>query len=278
MLTGFADLDGLTGGFPDGGLVFLAARPLVGKTAFAIGVASDVVRRQPGTGRGTAPREPHRAAAFFNLQPAHTKERFVQRVIAQVGRFSVRDLRSGNVVAEDWPRYVWSVAEISEAPLYLGGSPNLSVREMREDLDGVGRGLAGVDAELGLVVVDYFQLMLPPGRIADREARGGEILGELRSLARDLNVPVLVLAELGHYPERRRDRRPWLTDFGPAEPVEEFADMVMFLYRDEYYDPDTDDKGIAEVIVAKNRDGRTGKVQLAWLERYAKFISLSRRG
>jgi replicative DNA helicase len=187
----------------------------------------------------------------------------------------MRNLHAGNVGAEDWPRLIRSVAEVSQAPLFLGGLLGISVEDMRTGLEQLCRDLSRTGVELGLVVVDYFQLMLPFGRSpAGCKEHGTTVLRGLKLLARDFDVPVLVLAELRRDLEQRHDGRPWLTDFGPSEPVEDFADVVMFLYRDEYYDPDCDDKGIAEIIVARNRGGPTDKVQQAFLERWGKFASL----
>jgi replicative DNA helicase len=278
MLTGFDDLDLLTGGLLGGNLVFLASRPSIGKTSLAIAIASNVVRRDPETiyGADFGAREVRHAVAFFSLQS--TRSQVVQKMIAQTGHLPVHDLRSGSVQAAHWPRLVRSVAEISRSPLLLNDSASLSLREMRNALEATRRGLSGTGIELGFVIVDYFQLMLPPtGSAVEREEHGTAILRGLKMLARDLDVPVLVLAQLGPDLERRHDKRPWLTDFGPFEPVEGFADMVMFLYRDEHYNPDSDDKGVAEVLVAKNRNGPTGRVQLAFHESWGMFASLARR-
>ncbi|MEW6636981.1 MAG: DnaB-like helicase C-terminal domain-containing protein [Actinomycetota bacterium] len=277
-LTGFTDLDRLTGGLSEGALVVLASGPYAGKTSLALSIVANVLRREPEPiyGANLGVREVRRAVALFSLQS--TREQVVQRMVSLAGNLPVRDLRSGSVRAEDWPKLIRSVVEVSRAPLFVNDSAGLSLREMRGALEEMRRGLHGTDVELGLVVVDHLRLMLPPARSEDeREDHATRILRGLKILARDLRVPVLLLAQLPRGLERRHDKRPVLSDFEPSEPVDQFADTVLFLYRDELYDPDTDDKGIAEVIVAKHRDGPTGKVQLAFLEAFGRFASLARR-
>ncbi len=277
-LTGFTDLDQLTGGFSEGALVVLASRPYVGKTSLALSIVANILRREPETIYGTdlGMREVRRAVAFFSLQS--TREQVVQRMVSLVGRLPVRDLHSGSIGAEDWPSLIRSVAEVSRAPLFLNDSMHLSLREMRAALEKMRVGLNGTDVELGLVVVDHFRLMLPPATPEARpEDEAASILRGLKVLARDLRVPVLLLAQLPQGLERRHDKRPLLSDFDSFEPADQFADTILFLYRDELYDTDSDDKGVAEVIVAKHRAGPTGKVQLAFLESFGRFASLARR-
>lgn len=277
-LTGFTGLDRLTGGFSEGDLVALASVPYAGKSSLALSVVANVVRREPETvfGPGLGVREVRHAVALFSLQ--NSKEQVVQRMVSMTGNLPVRDLRGGSVRAEDWPKLLRSVVEVSRAPLFVNDSTSLSLREMRAALEELRRGLDGTEVELGLVVVDDLRLMLPPASSdEEREGHAASVLRGLKVLARDLRVPVLLLAQLPRTLERRFDRRPLLTDFAPSEPVEGFADTVVFLYRDELYDPDTDDKGVAEVIVAKQRSGPTGKVLLAFLESFGRFASLARR-
>ena len=277
-LTGFTDLDRLTGGFADGTLVVLASRPYVGKTSLALSIVANVLRREPETvfGADLGMREIRQAVALFSLQSS--RDQVVERMVSILGRFPVRDLRGGNVWAEDWPRLLRTVAEVSRSPLFLSDSAGATVGDMRASLTGLDGDLRGTDVRLGLVVVDHLGLMLPhTGSEHEREERAAGVLRGLKVLARDLRVPVLALAQLPRGLERRHDKRPLLSDFEPWEPTEEFADAVVFLYRDEFYDPDTDDKGVAEVIVAKHRDGPTGKVQLAFLESFGRFASIARR-
>lgn len=276
--TGFTDLDRLTGGFQEGTLVVLASRPYTGQTSLATSIAANAIRREPEPvyGADMGMREVRQAVAFFSLQ--HPKEQIVQRMISAIGHFPVGDLRGGSIRAEDWPRLVRSVDEVSRSPLFISDSASTSVEDMRSALSELVGKLRGTDMRLGLVVVDHLGLMLPSvGSVPNREERASERLRTLKVLARDLNAPVLLLARLPRELERRHDKRPLLPDFEPSEPIEEFADMVMFLYRDEFYNPDSGDKGVAEIIIAKHRDGPTGKVMLAFLESFGKFASIARR-
>lgn len=278
-LTGFTDLDWLTGGgFAEGSLAVLASRPYVGKTSLALSIVANVLRREPETvyGADLGMREVRQAVALFGLQSS--RNQVVKRVVSILGRFPAYDLRGGNIRAEDWPRLVQTVAEVSRSPLFLSDSAGTSVGDMRSSLTKLDDDLRGTDMRLGLVVVDHLGLMLPQiGTETEREEHAADVLRGLKILARELHLPVLALAQLPNGLERRHDKRPLLSDFESSEPVDQFADTVLFLYRDEFYDPETDDKGIAEVIVAKHRDGPTGKVQLAFLESFGRFASLARR-
>jgi len=277
-LTGFTDLDKLTGGFSEGELVFLASRPYVGKTALALSIAANVIRREPEPTLKVGDfsvRDVRRGVAVFSLQSS--KEQVVERMVSLVGHLPVGVLRSGTVNVTEWPKLVRSVAEVSRAPLFVNDSIEISLREMRVALEGARRGLLGTDVDLGFVIVDHIHLMLPrSGSWAERKEHTESVLRGLKHLARDIDVPVMVIANVGPETDQRHDKRPWLSDFGETLPVDQFADTVIFLYRDEFYDPNSDDKGIAEVIVAKQRNGPTGKIQLAFLEKYQRFASLAR--
>ncbi|HET7269563.1 MAG TPA: replicative DNA helicase [Rubrobacter sp.] len=263
--TGFEDLDRLTTGFHKSDLVILAARPAMGKTAMAL----NAVWHAAG--------EKKMPVAIFSLEMS--KEQLVQRLISQTTRIPAQALRSGNVKAEDWPKLVRAVAEVSKAPIWIDDTAGVTLMEIRAKVRRLASQLnvAG-EMPLSLVVVDYLQLMVGQGnRSENRQQEIAEISRGLKVLARDLDVPVLALAQLSRAVEARHDKRPLLSDLRDSGAIEQDADMVMFLYRDEYYNPDSDDKGIAEVIVGKHRNGPTGKVQLAWLEQYTKFASLARR-
>ncbi|WP_049761221.1 replicative DNA helicase [Rubrobacter xylanophilus] len=262
--TGFEDLDRLTTGFHKSDLVILAARPAMGKTAFAL----NAIWHAAGV-RGLP-------VAIFSLEMS--KEQLVQRLISQTTRIPTQALRSGNVKAEDWPRLVRGVAEVSKAPIWIDDTAGITLMEMRAKVRRLASQLkARGETPLSLVVVDYLQLMVgQSGRAESRQQEVSEISRGLKVLARDLDVPVLAIAQLSRAVEQRHDKRPLLSDLRDSGAIEQDADMVMFLYRDEYYNPDSDDKGIAEVIVGKHRNGPTGKVQLAWLEQYTKFASLAR--
>ena len=216
--------------------------------------------------------------AIFSLEMS--KEQLVQRLISQTTRIRTQDLRSGNVRAEDWPKLVRGVAEIGRAPIWIDDTAGITLMEMRAKIRRLASRLSAQSNEpLSLVVVDYLQLMVggaASARSENRQQEIAEISRGLKILARDLDVPVLAIAQLSRAVEQRHDKRPLLSDLRDSGAIEQDADMVMFLYRDEYYNPDSDDRGIAEVIVSKHRNGPTGKVRLAWLEQYTKFASLAR--
>jgi replicative DNA helicase len=263
--TGFEDLDRLTTGFHKSDLVILAARPAMGKTAMAL----NAIWHASG--------EKKMPVAIFSLEMS--KEQLVQRLISQTTRIPAQALRSGNVKAEDWPKLVRGVAEVSRAPIWIDDTAGVTLMEIRAKVRRLSSQLnAAGERPLALVVVDYLQLMVGQGnRQENRQQEIAEISRGLKVLARDLDVPVLAIAQLSRAVEARHDKRPLLSDLRDSGAIEQDADMVMFLYRDEYYNSESDDKGIAEVIVGKHRNGPTGKVQLAWLEQYTKFASLARR-
>ena len=215
--------------------------------------------------------------AIFSLEMS--KEQLVQRLISQTTRIPAQALRSGNVKAEDWPKLVRGVAEVARAPIWIDDTASITLMEIRAKVRRLSSQLnATGERPLSLVVVDYLQLMIGQGnRQENRQQEIAEISRGLKILARDLDVPVLAIAQLSRAVEARHDKRPLLSDLRDSGAIEQDADMVMFLYRDEYYNSDSDDKGIAEIIVGKHRNGPTGKVQLAWLEQYTKFASLARR-
>jgi replicative DNA helicase len=262
--TGFEDLDRLTTGFHKSDLIILAARPAMGKTALSL----NAIWHASG--------EKKRPVAIFSLEMS--KEQLVQRLISQTTRIPAQALRSGNVKAEDWPKLVRGVAEVSRAPIWIDDTAGVTLMEIRAKVRRLASQLnvAG-EMPLSLVVVDYLQLMVGQGnRAENRQQEIAEISRGLKVLARDLDVPVLAIAQLSRAVEARHDKRPLLSDLRDSGAIEQDADVVMFLYRDEYYNPESDDKGIAEVIVGKHRNGPTGKVQLAWMEQYTKFASLAR--
>jgi replicative DNA helicase len=263
--TGFEDLDRLTTGFHKSDLIILAARPAMGKTAMAL----NAIWHASG--------EKKMPVAIFSLEMS--KEQLVQRLISQTTRIPAQALRSGNVKAEDWPKLVRGVAEVSRAPIWIDDTAGVTLMEIRAKVRRLASQLnVASELPLSLVVVDYLQLMVGQGnRAENRQQEIAEISRGLKVLARDLNVPVLAIAQLSRAVEARHDKRPLLSDLRDSGAIEQDADMVMFLYRDEYYNPESDDKGIAEVIVGKHRNGPTGKIQLAWMEQYTKFGSLARR-
>jgi replicative DNA helicase len=263
--SGFEDLDQKTTGFHKSDLIILAARPAMGKTALALNVIWHAA------GQKGLP------VAIFSLEMS--KEQLVQRLISQNTRIPTQALRSGNVRAEDWPKLVRGVAQVSRAPIWIDDTAGVTLMEIRAKVRRLSSQLnARGDGPLSLVVVDYLQLMVGQNnRSENRQQEIAEISRGLKVLARDLDVPVLAVAQLSRAVEQRHDKRPLLSDLRDSGAIEQDADMVMFLYRDEYYNSDSDDKGIAEVIIGKHRNGPTGKVQLAWMEQYTKVASLARR-
>jgi replicative DNA helicase len=214
--------------------------------------------------------------AVFSLEMS--KEQLVQRLISQETRIKTQDLRNGNVTAQDWPKLVRGVANLRRAPIWIDDTAGVTLMEIRAKVRRLASRLASQGKPLSLVVVDYLQLMMSQSnRAENRQQEIAEISRGLKVLARDLDVPVLAIAQLSRAVEQRHDKRPLLSDLRDSGAIEQDADLVMFLYRDEYYNPDTDDKGIAEIIIGKHRNGPTGKVQLAWMEQYTKFASLARR-
>src|SRR5919202_3558554 len=263
--SGFEDLDRMTTGFHKSDLVILAARPAMGKTALAL----NAIWHAAG--------EKGMPVAIFSLEMS--KEQLVQRLISQNTRIPAQALRSGNVRAEDLPKLVRGVAQVSRAPIWIDDTAGVTLMEIRAKVRRLASQLnvAG-GMPLSLVVVDYLQLMVGQGnRSENRQQEIAEISRGLKVLARDLDVPVLAIAQLSRAVEGRHDKRPLLSDLRDSGAIEQDADLVMFLYRDVDYNTDSDDKGIAEVIIGKHRNGPTGKVQLAWLEQYTKFASLARR-
>ena len=238
----------------------------MGKTAFALNAIWHAAGQMK------------KPVAIFSLEMS--KEQLVQRLISQTTRIPAQGLRSGNVKAEDWPRLVRGVAEVSGAPIWIDDTAGVTLMEMRAKVRRLASQLgARGEPPLSLVVIDYLQLMIggeARNRSENRQQEIAEISRGLKVLARDLDVPVLAIAQLSRAVEQRHDKRPLLSDLRDSGAIEQDADMVMFLYRDEYYNPDSDDKGIAEVIIGKHRNGPTGKVQLAWMEQYTKFASLAR--
>jgi replicative DNA helicase len=215
--------------------------------------------------------------AIFSLEMS--KEQLVQRLISQITRIPTQDLRNGNVKAEDWPKLVRGVAEVSRAPIWIDDTAGVTLMEIRAKVRRLSSRLnAEGGPPLSLVVVDYLQLMMSQSnRSENRQQEIAEISRGLKVLARDLDVPVLAIAQLSRAVEQRHDKRPLLSDLRDSGAIEQDADMVMFLYRDEYYNPQTDRTGEADIIVGKHRNGPTGSVTVAWMQKHTKFGDLARR-
>lgn len=256
--TGFKDLDGLTSGLQKSDLVIIAGRPSMGKTTFVMNMAETV-----------AIQEQKNVLVFSMEMPADS---LVMRMIASLGQINLSDIRSGKLTDADFSRIMSSVNMLSEAPLFIDDTPGLSPSELRSR----ARRLAKERGGLGLIVIDYLQLMRVPGsRTENRTAEISEISRSLKELARELNVPVLALSQLNRSLEQRSDRRPVMSDLRESGAIEQDADIIMFIYRDEVYNAESPDKGTAEIIIAKHRNGPIGKVRLAFLSQYTKFENLA---
>jgi replicative DNA helicase len=253
---GFHAMDRLTSGLQKSDLIILAARPSVGKTAFALNMAVHMAARE---------RVP---TAVFSLEMS--KEQLVQRMLCMESRVDGGRLRGGFLNDDDWPRLTHAASILSEAPIFIDDTPGLSPFEMRAKCRRLARS-----HQLGCVVVDYLQLMRVKGKSESREREIAEISMSLKSMAKELNIPVIALSQLNRSLESRQDKRPVLSDLRESGSIEQDADIIMFLYRDEVYHPDTDIPGIAEVIVAKHRNGPTGLVKLAFLKEYTRFENLA---
>jgi len=252
--TGFIELDRLTGGLRATNLVVIAARPSMGKTALALSIAEHVALRES------------QSVAVFSLEMSG--EELVQRMLGSVAMVDVTRLRSGRLAAEDWPRVTRAADELAKAKLFIDDSEGLTIGEMRTK----ARRLKSREG-LGLVVIDYIQLMEggTGRRDENRVQELSSISRGLKMLARDLDVPIIVLSQLNRSPDARNDKRPMLSDLRESGAIEQDADLVLMIYRDEYYNPDTQDQGVAEVNLAKHRNGPTDRVKLTFMGKYAKF-------
>lgn len=255
--SGFADLDNKTLGFMPGQLVIVAARPAMGKSAFALNILTNAAIKS------------NKSVAYFSLEMG--KEELVNRILAAEAMVDSSKIRSGKLEDEDWISLTNASGTLSEAKIILDDSAGFSPIELRARC----RKLK-MEYDIGLVVIDYLQLMDASKNNASRQADISEISRSLKVLAREIGVPIIALSQLSRAPEQRPDHRPMLSDLRESGSIEQDADMVMFLYRDDYYNPDTDKKNVAEVILAKNRAGSTGTAELLWLGQYTKFVNLDK--
>ncbi len=255
--SGYAELDRMTSGFQKSDLIIIAARPSVGKTAFALNIAQNVAVRAKQT------------AAIFSLEMS--KEQLAQRMICAEANIDAHVLRTGQLGDDDWTKLTMGIASLSEAPLFIDDSAAITLADMRSRL----RRLK-FEHGLGMVLIDYLQLINGRGRGDNRQQEISEISRSLKSLARELDVPIIALSQLSRSVEQRQDKRPMLSDIRESGSIEQDADVVAFLYRDDYYDPESEKKNIVEVIIGKQRNGPTGKVELVFLKNYNKFVSLEK--
>jgi replicative DNA helicase len=255
--TGFKDLDFKTAGLHNSDLILVAARPAMGKTAFALNIA------QFAAVHSKVP------VAIFSLEMS--KDQLVNRVLCCEAMVDSQRMRTGKLEDEDWQKIARALGPLSEAPIYIDDTPGTSIMEIRAKC----RRLK-LEKNVGLVIIDYLQLMQGRGRTENRQQEISEISRSLKILAKEVNVPVICLSQLSRAPEARTDHRPILSDLRESGAIEQDADIVMFLYRDDYYNPESEKKNIAEVIIAKQRAGATGAIDLAWLGQYTKFANLEK--
>jgi replicative DNA helicase len=255
--SGFRDIDRLTGGFQPGNLIIVAARPSMGKSALGLGMASNLgVRAQI-------------PVALFTLEMS--KSEVTQRLMCSEAKVESNRLRTGKLAVDDWPRLTAACDKLAKAPIYVDDTGSITMMEIRAK----ARRLKTQEPTLGLIIVDYLQLMTTGASVENRVQEVSQISRQLKVLARDLDVPVLAMSQLSRAVEQRHDKRPILSDLRESGAIEQDADLVFFIYRDEYYNEESDQQGLAEVICAKHRNGPTGSDKLSFLKRYAKFADLA---
>jgi replicative DNA helicase len=255
--TGFTDLDRLCSGLQNSDLVILAARPSMGKTALALNIAHHVAAKE------------QLPVAIFSLEMS--REQLVNRLLCAEARVDQYRLRTGNLRDEDWERLVEAAARLQNVPLFIDDTGGASLRDIRARAKRMH-----AENGLALVIIDYLQLMQPNRRAENRQQEISQISRGLKELAKELNVPVLALSQLSRAVEQREKKRPMMSDLRESGSLEQDADVVMFIYREEYYYPETDRKGIAEIIVAKQRNGPVGSVELGFFRESPRFVNLMR--
>ncbi len=255
--TGFADLDSKTSGLQPGDLVIVAGRPSMGKTAFSLNIAENVAI------------DLGLPVAVFSMEMA--SQQLVMRMLGSVGKLDQHKLRTGRLEEDDWPRLTHALAKLDEAPLFIDETPALNALELRAR----ARRLMRECGKLGLIVVDYLQLMSASSQGENRATEISEISRSLKALAKELHCPVIALSQLNRSLEQRPNKRPVMSDLRESGAIEQDADVILFIYRDEVYNPDSQDKGRAEVIIGKQRNGPIGTVGLAFLGQYTRFENLA---
>lgn len=255
--SGFTDLDYKTAGFQNSDLILIAARPSMGKSSFALNIAQHaaVHHRIP--------------VAIFSLEMS--REQIANRMLASEVMIDNQKINTGKLNDEDWQKIARALGPLSEAPLYIDDTAGASVVEI-----GAKCRRLKLEKNIGLVIVDYLQLMQGRGRTENRQQEISEISRSLKVLAKEINIPIIALSQLSRAPEARSDHRPMLSDLRESGAIEQDADIVIFIYRDDYYNPDTDKRNLAEIIIAKHRNGSTGTVELRWFGEYTKFANLQK--
>ncbi len=255
--TGFIDLDYKTSGFQPSDLILVAARPSMGKTAFVLNIAQYMAFHN------------HVTAAIFSLEMS--KEQLVNRMLSLESKVDSQSIRTGNLEDEDWAKLIEGANIIGNSNLIIDDKPGISISELRSKCRKYK-----MEHNLGIIFIDYLQLMTGSGRSESRQQEISEISRSLKALARELNVPVVALSQLSRAVEQRPDHRPMMSDLRESGAIEQDADVVMFIYRDDYYNKDSENKGIAEIIIAKQRNGPIGTVNLVWLPNYTKFVNMKK--
>ena len=257
IATGFIDLDYRTAGMQPSDLVLIAARPSMGKTAFVLNIAQHVAFKL------------NQPVAIFSLEMS--KEQLVNRLFSLESKVDAQKLRTGNLSDSEWEKLIESAGVIGKSNLIIDDTPGITIGEMRSKCRKYK-----LEYGLNMIIIDYLQLMSGSGKNDSRQQEISDISRSLKALARELGVPVLALSQLSRAVEQRPDHRPMLSDLRESGAIEQDADVVMFIYRDDYYNKDTEKKGIAEIIVAKQRNGPIGTIELVWLPEYTKFANMQK--
>jgi replicative DNA helicase len=253
--TGFVDLDEMTAGLQPSDLVIVAARPSMGKTAFSVNMAEYAALKT------------RKAVAVFSMEMSASQLAF--RLISSLGSINQQHLRTGDLAEEEWPRVTNAITFLSDAKIFIDDTPALSPSELRARARRLKR-----EHGLGLIVIDYLQLMQVTGTVENRATEISEISRSLKALAKELDLPVIALSQLNRSVEQRTDKRPVMSDLRESGAIEQDADLIVFIYREEVYEPETPRKGIADIIIAKQRNGPVGEFHLTFLGEYTKFENL----
>lgn len=258
LSTGFIDFDYKTSGLQNSDLILLAARPSMGKTAFALNIAENIALNQ------------NKGVAIFSLEMS--KFQLANRLLCSNAKMDAQKLRAGDLSQKDWADITEALGNLSQAKIYIDDTPGISVTQLRAK----ARKLK-LEKDISLIIIDYLQLMSGSAKnIASRQQEISEISRSLKSVARELNIPIIALSQLSRACEARADHRPMLSDLRESGAIEQDADLVAFLYRDEYYNPESEKKNIAELIIAKQRNGPTGTIELLWASTCTKFMNIER--
>lgn len=258
IATGFYDLDYKMAGLQPSDLILIAARPSMGKTAFVLNIAEYVALKSKVT------------TAIFSLEMS--KDQLVKRIISMNSKVDSQSIRSGELQDEDWIKIAESARVIGNSNLIIDDTPGISISELRSKCRKFK-----LEHNLGLVIIDYLQLMSGSNKVESRQQEISEISRSLKALAREISAPVIALSQLSRAVEQRPDKRPMLSDLRESGAIEQDADVVMFIYRDEYYNHDSEEAGVSEIIIGKQRNGPTGTIKLGWQAQYTKFANLDRQ-